>query len=106
MNIVCLDSSLGTALADLGHTVKDLRPGAGIVRLAPLLGDFVPDLLIQQEALGPRTLVVDLDAFSCPKVFWSIDTHLNSFWHQYYARLFDLFRQFTLSDVSHDGYRA
>jgi hypothetical protein len=56
-----------------------------------LLGDFMPDLLIQQETLGPRTLLADLPALHCPKIFWSIDTHLNSFWHRYYARLFDLF---------------
>ena len=91
MNIVCVSSSLCAALSGLGHNVLDLRPRAGIVRIAPLLGEFVPDLLVQQESLGPRTLIADLDALSCPKIFWSIDTHLNSFWHQYYARLFDLF---------------
>lgn len=91
MKIACVHSSLAKALTGLGHDVLDLRPGAGIVRIAPLMGDFVPDLLIQQESLGPRTLVADLHVLSCPKVFWSIDTHLNSFWHQYYARLFDLF---------------
>lgn len=91
MNIVCVSSSLCAALSGLGHNVLDLRPAAGIVRIAPLLGEFVPDLLVQQESLGPRTFIADLDALSCPKVFWSIDTHLNSFWHQYYARLFDLF---------------
>jgi len=91
MKIACLHSSLGKVLSGLGHEVLDLRPGPGIVRLAPLLGEFVPDLFIQQESLGPRTLVADLPAFSCPKVFWSIDTHLNSFWHVYYGRLFDVF---------------
>lgn len=91
MNIICVNSSLCAALTGLGHNVLDLRPGAGIVRLAPLAEDFVPDLFVQQESLGPRTLIADLDAFACPRVFWSIDTHLNSFWHQYYARLFDLF---------------
>ena len=90
MNIVCVHSSLCAALSGLGHNVLDLRPGPGIVPLSPLLGDFVPDLLVQQEALGPRTLLIDLPALSCPKIFWSIDTHLNSFWHRYYARLFDL----------------
>jgi hypothetical protein len=90
MNIVCVHSSLCGALSGLGHNVLDLRPKPGIVRLTPLMGDFVPDLLVQQESLGPRTLLVDLPALSCPKIFWSIDTHLNSFWHRYYARLFDL----------------
>jgi hypothetical protein len=91
MNIVCVHSSLCAALSGLGHNVLDLRPGPGIVRLSPLMGGFVPDLLVQQESLGPRTLLVDLPALSCPKIFWSIDTHQNSFWHVYYARLFDLF---------------
>lgn len=90
MKIVCVDSGLGKALTALGHEVLDLRPGPGIVRLAPRVGEFAPDLFIQQESLGPRTLVADLPALPCPKVFWSIDTHLNSFWHVYYARLFDL----------------
>mgnify|MGYP003585030045 CR=1 FL=1 len=91
MNIVCLHLGLARALSDLGHSVLDLRPPAGIVRIGPLLGDFEPDLLVQQETLGPRTLVADLPDLDCPKIFWSIDTHLNSFWHLYYARLFDLF---------------
>jgi len=91
MNIVCVHGSLGKALSGFGHDVLDLHPGPGIVHLSPLLGDFVPDLLVQQESLGPRTLIADLDALPCLKVFWSIDTHLNSFWHRYYARLFDLF---------------
>jgi hypothetical protein len=55
MNIVCVHSGLCKVLSDLGHNVLDLRPGAGIVRLAPLLGDFAPDLLIQQETLGARS---------------------------------------------------
>lgn len=90
MNIVCVHLGLCRALSGLGHTVLELRPPAGPVRIAPLLGDFRPDLLIQQETLGPRTLIADLPALDCPKVFWSIDTHQNTFWHQYYARLFDL----------------
>ena len=91
MNIACVHLGLGRALSELGHAVLDLRPSAGVVHVAPLLGDFVPDLFIQQETLGPRTLIADLPSLCCPKIYWSIDTHLNSFWHQYYARLFDLF---------------
>lgn len=91
MNIVCIHASLACALEAAGHRCLRLCPAAGVIRLEPLLGDFTPDLIFQQETLGPRTLIADLDEFSCLKVFWSIDTHLNSFWHQYYARLFDLF---------------
>ncbi len=91
MNIVCVHAGLAAALEAAGHRCLRLSPPSGIIRLAPLLGKFAPDLIFQQETLGPRTLIADLDAFACPKVFWSIDTHLNSFWHRYYARLFDLF---------------
>ena len=91
MNIVCVHLGLNAALTALGHNVLALSPPAGLVRISPLLKDFVPDLLIQQETLGPRTFIADLDVLPCPKVYWSIDTHLNSFWQQYYVRLFDLF---------------
>lgn len=91
MNILCVHLGFARCLTELGHTVLDLHPPAGCIALGPRIGDFVPDLLIQQETLGARTVLMDLDGFSCPKVFWSIDTHLNSFWHRYYARLFDLF---------------
>ena len=30
-------------------------------------------------------------SFSCPKVYWSIDTHLNTYWQRYYGQNFDLF---------------
>lgn len=90
MNIVCVHASLAAALEAAGHRCLRLSPPAGIICLTPLLGDFTPDVILQQETLGPRTLLADLDTFACPKVFWSIDTHLNSFWHRYYARLFDL----------------
>jgi len=90
MNIACVHLGLGRALVNLGHTVRELRPAAGIVRILPMLEGFKPDLFIQQETLGPRTLIADLPAIGCPKVFWSVDTHQNSFWHQYYGRLFDL----------------
>lgn len=90
MNIVCVHLHLSAALTELGHTVRELNLPPGLVRLGPHLGSFQPDLLIQQETLGPRTVILDLGLVSCPKVFWSIDTHLNSFWHRYYGRLFDL----------------
>ena len=90
MNIACIHASLAPALTALGHHCLCLAPSSGVIALAPLLNGFVPDLIIQQETLGPRTLIADLQHFSCPKVFWSIDTHLNSFWQIYYARLFDL----------------
>jgi hypothetical protein len=89
MRIAAVDLSLADALRDLGHEVHTITPVPGVVRLAPLLGDFQPDLIIQQERLSPRVLLADLNHFSCPKIFWSIDTHLNAFWHRVYGGLFD-----------------
>ncbi len=90
MKILCVHCSLVVPLEAMGHQCLAVHAPAGIQKLGLLAGDFVPDLIIQQETLGPRTFFSDLDAFACRKVFWSIDTHLNSFWHRYYARLFDL----------------
>ncbi|WP_457571485.1 glycosyltransferase family protein, partial [Desulfovulcanus sp.] len=56
----------------------------------PEVQKFKPDIIIQQETLGPRTLLLGLEHFPCPKIFWSIDTHLNAFWHKLYGRNFDL----------------
>ncbi|MBC7355160.1 MAG: glycosyltransferase family 1 protein [Desulfomicrobiaceae bacterium] len=89
MKIAAIDLGLAEALSHLGHEVLPLHPPDGVHRLAPLLGGFTPDLIIQQERLGPRAFLADLSHFSCPKVFWSIDTHLNAFWHTTYGRLFD-----------------
>lgn len=89
MKIAAVDLCLAGALTQLGHEVRLLTPPDGVSALAPLLGGFSPELIIQQERLGPRALLVDLHHFSCPKIFWSIDTHLNAFWHTTYGRLFD-----------------
>lgn len=51
--------------------------------------NFKPDLIFQAESLGKRVFLTGLNSFSCPKIFWSVDTHLNLFWHVYYMRLFD-----------------
>ncbi|GAU08421.1 glycosyltransferase family protein [Desulfoplanes formicivorans] len=92
MNIACIDCSLVPALESLGHTCLALHPPSGYSRLSPLLeqADFKPDIIVQQETLGPRKILIDLDAWSCCKAFWSIDTHLNAFWQVAYGRLFDL----------------
>ncbi len=92
MRICSVDCSLDTAFRELGHEVLSLRPGPGFFDLDTALSEqgFAPDLVVQQERLGPRTLLQGLEAISCPRVFWSIDTHLNSFWQLPYGRLFDL----------------
>ncbi|WP_421903095.1 glycosyltransferase family protein [Maridesulfovibrio sp.] len=50
---------------------------------------FEPDLILQQESLGRRLFLTGLHALDCVKVFWSVDTHMNMFWHIFYADLFD-----------------
>ena len=92
MNIVLVNSIFAPALQQQGHTVLSLRCLSGVHKLAPMVTEkgFVPDLILQQEALGERVFFSDLPHFRCIKAFWSIDTHLNMFWHKHYARLFDV----------------
>lgn len=82
---------LNQGFLDLGHHVLYLNPNGGVFDLAAALAkhDFEPDLLIQLESLGPRTLLVGLESLRCPTLFWSVDGHLNFFWHRHYGRLFD-----------------
>ena len=51
---------------------------------------FAPDLVLQVERLGPRSVLSGLEGLDCPLLLWCIDPHLNSHWHAAYARLFDL----------------
>ncbi len=51
---------------------------------------FTPDLVFQQELLGPRVLLRGLEAVPAVRAFWAIDPHLNAFWQAPYARLFDV----------------
>lgn len=93
MRILTINLSIDSALTALGHEVLSVLLPAGVYALhsQPGVSAFQPDLLIQQEALGNAVILTDVDTFSCPKAFWSIDTHLNLFWHRYYGRLFDCF---------------
>lgn len=92
MNIILIDCDFG--VTD-DHHVEIISPpkNAGMIPLARLLAerryDRRPDLIVQREYLGQRVFLSDLADFPCPKLFWAIDTHLNMFWHRYYARLFD-----------------
>lgn len=90
--IVCIHGPLAGPLRTLGHTVEEIRPGPGFFDLEWEIKNrgFEPDLIVQVETLGPRTLLQGLDRITCPKIFWSIDTHLNLYWQGHYARLFDL----------------
>jgi hypothetical protein len=91
MNIVCISSNMAAPLRESGHTVLALYPEPGLHSLRELLAAhaFEPDAVFQAESLGPRVLFTDLPALPCPKLFWSVDSHLNLFWHRHYGRLFD-----------------
>ncbi|MGM0610339.1 MAG: glycosyltransferase family protein [Thermodesulfobacteriota bacterium] len=94
MNILALNLSLSKQLKTQGHNVLECKPPQGtLVDVSALCrkANFVPECIIQQEILGRRILLLNLELMSCPKVFWSIDTHLNIYWQRYYARNFDLF---------------
>jgi len=81
---------LDEAFAGLGYEVVILSPGPGIHDAAALCAErqLAPDLFLQREVLGPRTLLSNLEALDCPTVFWSLDTHLNAWWQGHYGRLF------------------
>lgn len=93
MNILCMDIRLLVpAIQALGHNVLSWVPqNGGLYNLPAFLHEqkFKPDLVIQAENLGPRRLLEGLEEIDCPKIFWAIDSHLNLYWHKYYARLFD-----------------
>lgn len=82
---------LGRELRAMGHEVVDLWPDVPLFDLAAELDRraFSPELILQEERLGRRTTLLGLSRFSCPKLYWSLDTHLNLFWQRFYLRLFD-----------------
>lgn len=92
MNILCIHGGLARALSKLGHEV--LAPQVGpepLLDVPALLAreGFAPDLILQQERLDHRVLLQGLEQVDCPKIYWSVDSHLNLFWQRYYLRLFD-----------------
>lgn len=99
LRILAVNTPLAPTLRDLGHTVLDLFLENGVHHLPALLTErgFVPDLVLHMENLGRRGLLSGLAEVPCPKVFWSVDTHLNSWWHRWYGRLYDL----TLTTQAH-----
>ena len=93
MNILLFDGLiLHEPLRAAGHNILVYSPPeTGIIRLPKVLAEhnFTPDLIVQSEHLARRVLIQGLPEAPCPKVFWAIDSHLNLYWHRYYARLFD-----------------
>lgn len=93
MNILLIDPmpELEHVLRCQGHELMVLRLGPGVFHLPGILrhAEFAPDLVFQQECLGPRAFFGGLDTLDCPTAFWAVDSHLNMFWQQWYALLFD-----------------
>ena len=93
MKIFCMDiRTLVPAMRELGHEVLAVVPEqGGLFNLPKFLrdNDFKPELIVQGENLGPRRQIEGLEEFGCPRIFWAVDSHLNLYWHKYYARLFD-----------------
>lgn len=82
-----------TAFQELGCRVLHLRTGdERFFDLPAALSehDFIPDLVIQTETLGNRSVVTGLDQMDCPTIFWGVDPHLNAHWQAAYGRCFDL----------------
>lgn len=92
LRIAVVNSALAQGFKELGCEVLHLALKPGVHSLREILAEknFTPDVFFQQENLGPRILFSDLGSLQCAKIFWSIDTHLNSYWHSCYGRLFDL----------------
>lgn len=77
----------------LGCTVLSLRAQSGpFLDLPAELAEheFVPDLVLQIENLGGRSLITGLESIDCPLIYWCVDPHLNAHWHSMYGQLFDL----------------
>ncbi len=93
MRICSLSSSLANTFKSMGHEVLALESAKEntLLDLPSVLSkhDFVPDLVFQEEFLGNRVILQGLEQLDCPKIFWSLDTHLNLFWQAHYFRLFD-----------------
>lgn len=74
-----------------GYNVKSLTGQEGKIDVPAKLDafDFQPDMILQQESLGRRLFLNGLHKVDCTKIFWSVDTHMNMYWHEYYADIFD-----------------
>jgi hypothetical protein len=88
---VYVSPGLSPWLDDFPAEVLALNPEPGIYDLPAALAErgVTPDLILQDETLVPRTLLKGLESFDCPKIFWSLDPHLNHYWQAPYCALFD-----------------
>lgn len=91
-NIVVVNSAgMARTFREMGHCVLELDLAPGPVDIVREIerSSFDPDILFECERLGPRTLLLGLGRCTFPKLFWSLDTHLNAWWHRYYGQAFD-----------------
>ncbi len=88
--ICCIHGTLAQEFRRLGLRTFELAPPAGTASLPELLAGLPepPDCVIQEENLGCRLVLTELDAAPCPTLFWALDPHLNLFWQRHYAGLF------------------
>lgn len=88
---VYVSPSLAPWLEAFPADVAVLTPPPGIFDLPAALEErnLRPDVIIQDERLAPRVLLKGLETLPCPKVFWSLDPHLNPYWQAPYSALFD-----------------
>ncbi|MFZ5426558.1 MAG: glycosyltransferase family protein [Thermodesulfobacteriota bacterium] len=89
---VYVSPCLSPWLDRLDMDVAVLRPEPGIFDLRASLDEqgIEPDVIIQDEILAPRVLLKGLESYACPKIFWSLDPHLNHYWQAPYRNLFDV----------------
>jgi len=87
MKIILLSNQhFKNAFEKLGHEVK-LITGAEAEKYDVSKADA--DLIIVHESLGMRHIPHGIEKVCAPTVFYSIDVHLNLYWHREYAQLFD-----------------
>lgn len=91
MHVLLLDPQYWFDFAALGHTVSAVALTKYETDLGRILATLPapPDCIIQQEHLGVRHFVTGLEHAPCPTFYLAFDAHLNLYWQQYYAKLFD-----------------
>lgn len=90
--VVYISPSYAQWLPEMPFEIVPIYPEPGVFDLPRALAEqgITPDCIIQDELLSPRVLLRGLWQFECPKVFWSLDPHLNHYWQAPYAAQFDV----------------
>lgn len=79
------------AFKTAGHDVRFIYTSESEVDVLHELEklEFTPEILLQQESLGCRVFLKGLASIDCVRLFWSVDTHMNMYWHGLYGSMFD-----------------